>query len=111
MFWLTAVEDRKPADVAARFGVTPAAVRKAKLRVLRRLREEIGDLLDWSAAPIGTVANPCFPVTHGACTGMMTLARSGRPVPPGEESKGPLAPPGPLRDGGDGLPVAVPEFR
>jgi RNA polymerase sigma-70 factor (ECF subfamily) len=46
MFWLTAVEDRKPTDVAARFGVTPVAVRKAKSRVLRRLREEIGDLLD-----------------------------------------------------------------
>jgi RNA polymerase sigma-70 factor (ECF subfamily) len=46
MFWLTAVEDRGPTDVAARFGVTPVAVRKAKSRVLRRLREEIGDLLD-----------------------------------------------------------------
>ena len=46
MFWLTAVEDREPADVAAGFGVTPVAVRKAKSRVLRRLREEIGDLLD-----------------------------------------------------------------
>ncbi|MDR3632931.1 MAG: sigma-70 family RNA polymerase sigma factor [Isosphaeraceae bacterium] len=46
MFWLTAAEDQEPADVAARFGVTPAAVRKAKSRVLRRLREEIGDLLD-----------------------------------------------------------------
>jgi hypothetical protein len=31
---------------AARFGVTPVAVRKAKLRVLRRLREGIGDLLE-----------------------------------------------------------------
>ena len=46
MFWLTAVEDREPADVAPRFGVTQVAVRKAKSRVLRRLREEIGDLLD-----------------------------------------------------------------
>jgi RNA polymerase sigma-70 factor, ECF subfamily len=46
MFWLTAVEDRASADVAARFGVTPVAVRKAKSRVLRRIREEIGDLLD-----------------------------------------------------------------
>jgi RNA polymerase sigma-70 factor, ECF subfamily len=46
MFWLTAVEDREPAEVAARFGVTRVAVRKAKSRVLRRLREEIGDLLD-----------------------------------------------------------------
>jgi RNA polymerase sigma-70 factor (ECF subfamily) len=46
LFWLTAVEDRRPADVAARFSVTAVAVRKAKSRVLRRLREEIGDLLD-----------------------------------------------------------------
>lgn len=46
MFWLTAVEDRDPGEVAARFGVTPVAVRKAKSRVLRRLREEIGDMLD-----------------------------------------------------------------
>jgi RNA polymerase sigma-70 factor (ECF subfamily) len=46
MFWLTAVEDRRPADVAAGFGVTSVAVRKAKSRVQRRLREEIGDLLD-----------------------------------------------------------------
>lgn len=44
MFWLTVVEDRPPADVAARYGVTPAAVRKAKSRVLHRLRTEIGDL-------------------------------------------------------------------
>lgn len=46
MFWLTAVEDQEPADVAVRFAVTPVAVRKAKSRVVRRLREEIGDLLD-----------------------------------------------------------------
>jgi len=44
MFWLTVVEDRAPADVAAQFGVTPVAVRKAKSRVLHRLRTEIGDL-------------------------------------------------------------------
>lgn len=45
MFWLTVVEDRPPADVAAQFGVTAVAVRKAKSRVLRRLREEIGDVI------------------------------------------------------------------
>ena len=45
MFWLTVVDDRPPADVAAAFGVTPMAVRKAKSRVLHRLRTEIGDLL------------------------------------------------------------------
>jgi RNA polymerase sigma-70 factor (ECF subfamily) len=46
MFWLTVVDDRPPTDVAAQFGVTPVAVRKAKSRVLRRLREEIGDLIN-----------------------------------------------------------------
>jgi RNA polymerase sigma-70 factor (ECF subfamily) len=46
MFWLTVVDDRSPTDVAAQFGVTPVAVRKAKSRVLRRLREEIGDLIE-----------------------------------------------------------------
>jgi RNA polymerase sigma-70 factor (ECF subfamily) len=45
MFWLTVVDDRAPDDVAIRFGVTPAAVRKAKSRVLSRLKEEVGDLL------------------------------------------------------------------
>jgi RNA polymerase sigma-70 factor, ECF subfamily len=45
MFWQTVVDDRPPADVAAVFGVTPVAVRKAKSRVLHRLRKEIGDLI------------------------------------------------------------------
>jgi DNA-directed RNA polymerase specialized sigma24 family protein len=31
-------------DVAADFGVSPAAVRMAKSRVLQRLREELGGL-------------------------------------------------------------------
>jgi RNA polymerase sigma-70 factor (ECF subfamily) len=44
-FWLTAVEDRSPAAVAAQLGVTPAAVRQSKSRVLRRLKEEVGDLI------------------------------------------------------------------
>jgi RNA polymerase sigma-70 factor (ECF subfamily) len=46
MFWLTVIDDRAPADVAAQFGVTPVAVRKAKSRVLHRLRKEVGDLID-----------------------------------------------------------------
>jgi RNA polymerase sigma-70 factor (ECF subfamily) len=45
-FWQAAVDGRRPADVAADLGVTAAAVRQAKSRVLRRLREEIGDLGD-----------------------------------------------------------------
>jgi RNA polymerase sigma-70 factor (ECF subfamily) len=46
MFWMTVVDDRTPADVATQFGVTPVAVRKAKSRVLLRLRQEIGELID-----------------------------------------------------------------
>jgi len=44
-FWLTVVEDRTPADLADELGMTPAAVRQAKSRVLRRLKQEVGDLL------------------------------------------------------------------
>jgi RNA polymerase sigma-70 factor (ECF subfamily) len=46
MFWLTVVEDRAPATVAAQFDVTPATVRKAKSRILHRLKQEIGDAID-----------------------------------------------------------------
>jgi RNA polymerase sigma-70 factor (ECF subfamily) len=45
-FWRAAVDGQSPAEIAADMNMTPAAVRKAKSRVLRRLREEIGDLLD-----------------------------------------------------------------
>jgi RNA polymerase sigma-70 factor (ECF subfamily) len=44
-FWMTAVEDRRPADVAAALGVSVGAVYIARSRVLRRLREEFGELL------------------------------------------------------------------
>lgn len=43
-FWQTAVEGRSPNDVAADLAMSPGAVRVAKSRVLRRLREELGDL-------------------------------------------------------------------
>src|SRR5262249_29630119 len=46
MFWKTTVDGRPAVDVARDLAVTPAAVRVAKFRVLRRLREEIGDLID-----------------------------------------------------------------
>jgi len=46
MFWLAVVEDRDPEAIATEFGVTPVTIRKAKSRVLRRLREETGDLID-----------------------------------------------------------------
>ena len=44
-FWRSAVDGHAPADVAHDLGMTPAAVRKAKSRVLHRLREEVGELL------------------------------------------------------------------
>jgi RNA polymerase sigma-70 factor (ECF subfamily) len=44
-FWLTVVEGRPPADIAAEMGVSATAVRMAKSRVLRRLKEEFGDLI------------------------------------------------------------------
>ena len=43
-FWLTAVEDRVPTDVAIELGMSPGAVRVAKSRVLRRLRDELGEI-------------------------------------------------------------------
>ena len=44
-FWATAVENRKAKDVALDLNMTAMAVRKAKSRVLRRLREEFGGLV------------------------------------------------------------------
>jgi RNA polymerase sigma-70 factor (ECF subfamily) len=46
MFWRTVVEGISPAALAQELGMTPAAVRQAKSRVLRRLKEEMGELLD-----------------------------------------------------------------
>lgn len=45
-FWRTTVDGVPPKEVAAELGSTAAAVRQAKSRVLRRLREEFGDLLE-----------------------------------------------------------------
>lgn len=45
-FWRTVVDAVPTRDVAAELNTTPAAVRMAKSRVLRRLRQESGDLLD-----------------------------------------------------------------
>jgi len=45
-FWRTAVDSRAPKDVAAELAMSPGAVRVAKSRVLHRLREELGDVLD-----------------------------------------------------------------
>jgi RNA polymerase sigma-70 factor (ECF subfamily) len=45
-FWGTAVEGRMPRDVGGDLGLSPNAVRTAKCRVLNRLRQEVGDLVD-----------------------------------------------------------------
>ena len=44
--WQTTVADRPAADVAAELGITVNAVYVARARVLRRLREELRDLID-----------------------------------------------------------------
>lgn len=43
-FWRTTVDAQRPVDVAGELGLSPAAVRMAKSRVLRRIREELGDV-------------------------------------------------------------------
>lgn len=45
-FWQCQVEERSTDEIAEQLEMTPAAVRKAKYRVLRRLREELDGLLD-----------------------------------------------------------------
>jgi RNA polymerase sigma-70 factor (ECF subfamily) len=45
VFRLLVLEDRPAAEVARRTGLTPNAIYVAKSRVLKRLREELGDLV------------------------------------------------------------------
>lgn len=45
-FWRTAVDGQSAPDVAGEVGISANAVRMAKSRVLRRLRAELGDLID-----------------------------------------------------------------
>ena len=45
MFWQTVIDGRSPVEVAADLGVTPAAVRKAKSRVMHRVKSEFADLI------------------------------------------------------------------
>lgn len=45
-FWRATADGVRPADIAAELGMSTAAVRQAKSRVLRRLKEEVGDLGD-----------------------------------------------------------------
>ena len=46
MFWWTVIEGRTPTALAAELNVTAAAVRQAKSRVLRRLKQEMGELIE-----------------------------------------------------------------
>lgn len=46
MFWLSVVEDRPVAEVAERFGISINAVYKSKSRILHRLKEVVGDVID-----------------------------------------------------------------
>ncbi|WP_422926992.1 RNA polymerase sigma factor [Singulisphaera sp. PoT] len=43
-FWRAAVEGHAPADIAMDLGVSPAAVRQSKSRILRRLKEVMGEI-------------------------------------------------------------------
>lgn len=43
-FWLSVVEGKPPTLIAEHFGVSPAAVRQSKSRVLRRLKDVLGEL-------------------------------------------------------------------
>jgi RNA polymerase sigma-70 factor, ECF subfamily len=45
-FWQTVVEDRCAGDVGDDLAMSPGAVRVAKSRVLHRLRQELGDLIE-----------------------------------------------------------------
>jgi RNA polymerase sigma-70 factor (ECF subfamily) len=45
-FWMVVVENRSPAAIAAEMGVSATAIRMAKSRVLRRLREMFGELIE-----------------------------------------------------------------
>jgi RNA polymerase sigma-70 factor (ECF subfamily) len=44
-FCRTVLDGRSPASLTAELGMTAPAIRQAKARVLRRLKEEVGDLL------------------------------------------------------------------
>jgi len=43
-FWRVAVDEQRPAEVAAELGMTVPAIYQAKSRVLRRVRRELSDL-------------------------------------------------------------------
>lgn len=54
-FWRVTVEDRQSGLVAEALEMTPGAVRQAKSRVLRRLREELSRLLEFDGCSLKEV--------------------------------------------------------
>lgn len=44
-FWRVVIDGQQPALVAEEMGVSPSAIRQAKSRILRRLKQEIGELI------------------------------------------------------------------
>jgi RNA polymerase sigma-70 factor (ECF subfamily) len=44
-FWLVVIDNRSPIEVASELGMTPNSVRQAKSRVLRRVKDEVGELI------------------------------------------------------------------
>ncbi|MCA9047444.1 MAG: sigma-70 family RNA polymerase sigma factor [Planctomycetaceae bacterium] len=44
-FWQTAVEDKRPVDVANDLGLKPGTVRQARYKILARIREELEGLI------------------------------------------------------------------
>ncbi len=48
-FWRTAIEAALPADICAELNMTQSAIRMAKSRVLRRLRDELAGLVSLNA--------------------------------------------------------------
>jgi RNA polymerase sigma-70 factor, ECF subfamily len=49
-FWLATIDDWSVADIGQRLRMSPTAVRQAKFRVLRRLRDELG--ADFAGSPL-----------------------------------------------------------
>jgi RNA polymerase sigma-70 factor (ECF subfamily) len=52
-FWSTTIQQQPPADVAAELGMKLPAVYQARHRVVVRLRQELGGLLDECNNPNG----------------------------------------------------------
>lgn len=49
-FWLSTIEDVPAVEIAERLGMSPTAVRQAKFRILKRLRDETGVSADVSSS-------------------------------------------------------------